>query len=121
MGVAAGVIVLLLLATVAGVLLFCVLKKRKAKEGRPVDLINMNTPMQPQQINNGSNAYLVPKPGMENGAYGPEKPVWDPIPIYISPSWQQQPVNLQGQTLIELQILALEHQGPPRGPVYELH
>jgi hypothetical protein len=119
-GVAAGVIVLLVLAVITGVLLCCALKKRRAKEAPPINLIDMNTPMQPQQANNGSNVHLVQKPGIAHGAYGPEKQAWDPVPAYTPPHWQQQPVDGRGQSLIELQSPAVQ-QRPHGGPVYEMH
>lgn len=120
-GAAAGVAVLFVLAVITGVLLCCVLKKRRAREARPVSLIDMNTPIQRQQVNNGPNPHWVHKPGTKHGAYGPEKPAWDPVPAYIPPYWQQQqPVNGHGQTLIELQSPAVQ-QRPPGGPVYEIH
>jgi hypothetical protein len=119
-GVAAGVAVLFVLAVITGILLCCMLKKRRVRKAPPVTLIDMNTPIQPQQVNNESNAHLVQKPETKHGAYGPEKPAWDPVPAYIPPHWQQQPINGHGQTLIELQSPAVQ-QRPPGGPVYEMH
>jgi hypothetical protein len=84
-----------------------------------VNLIDINTPIPPQQFNNGSNAHLVQKVGTGHGIYGPEKPAWDPVPTYTLPHWQQ-PVDAHGQTLIELQSPVVQ-QRPPGGPVYEMH
>lgn len=66
-GVAARV-----LAVIAGVLLYCVLKKRTTKEPH-LDLIDMSKPTQPQQANDGSNVQLVQKLETETGS-------WDPVP-----------------------------------------
>jgi hypothetical protein len=118
-GVAAGVVVLLILAIITGILVCCVLKKKRTKE-TPVNLIDMNPHNQPQQFNTASNAHLVQQQGAGHGGFAPDKPAWDPVPVYTPPPWQQQPVNGYGQTLVELQSPAVQ-QKPPGAPVYEMH
>jgi hypothetical protein len=107
-GIAAAVIAFFVLALLAGVVVFCIVKKKKSKQAAPVNLMDLTSPVGPQQVYTGSTAQLV----SNHGQYGHEKTDFEPAPAYTPPSYQQPPIGPNGQAMFELQ------SPPVKQPVY---